>query len=124
MSSRLTKRIIKSSRLAVTNFMFIAIFYKFFPPREDWLTSSIIWSISWAVGHFTSQCISTLKNSRRSNLLIDVEIIVAEIIAIIFLIGAVIGLTLEVIAWKEILMNTVMPFGIVFTLNNTCMKND
>ncbi len=120
MSSRLKERIIESLGFAVTNFMVFAIIYKFFLPREDWLAFSIIWSISWTVGRFTSQCIGTLKKSRWSNLLIDVGIIVAEIIVTIFIMGVV----LEVTAWKEILMNIVIPFGIALILNNTFMKND
>ena len=116
MSSRLKERIIESLEIAVTNFMVFAIIYKFFLHREDWLASSIIWSISWTVGRFTSQCICTFKKSRWFNLLIDVGIIVAEIIVTIFIMGVV-------PAWKEILMgDIVIPFGIALILYNTSNK--
>ncbi len=117
MSSRLKKRIIESLKFAVSLFMVFAIIHKFFLPREDWLAFSIIWSISWTVGRFTSQCINTLKKSKCSNLLITVRIIVDAILVIM-------GVFLEVTAWKEIVINIIIPFDIALILNNTLLKND
>lgn len=118
MSNSLMKRIFDALGFAVVNFIIFSVMYKLFLYREDWLSFSIVWSISWAVGRFVTQSIATLEKGIWFNIMTDVVIIVT-----VFILGAfVIGVLLDIAQWKDILASTLVPFGLGLIITNIFKK--
>lgn len=118
MSNSLMKRIFDALGFAVVNFIIFSVMYKLFLYREDWLSFSIVWSISWAVGRFVTQSIATLEKGIWFNIMTDVVIIVT-----VFILGAfVMGVLLDIAQWKDILASTLVPFGLGLIITNIFKK--
>lgn len=52
MSSSLKKRIISTLLITVFNFLSSCVIWKLFYYKENWLELSLIYSITWGIGHF------------------------------------------------------------------------
>lgn len=109
MSKSLSARIFDALGFAVVNFVIISILSNFV-----WLTFSILWSISWAIGRFVSYSIATLKKSTKFIVILELVIIAAA-----FLVGAfVMGVWLNIAQWKDIFLETIIPFGASIIITN------
>ena len=118
MSNSLMKRILDALGFAVVNFIIFSVMYKLFLYREDWLSFSIVWSISWTVGRFVTQSIAILEKGVWFNIITDVVIIV-----IVFILGAfIMGVLLNIAQWKDILASTLVPFGLGLIITNVFKK--
>ena len=116
MSSSLKRRIGEALLFLVILFMVISIDCKLLLQREDWLSYSIIWSICWALGHFVAK---SIDKGIGYFLLVDFVIILGVLIVVTFIFGVVISLP----TWKEIIVKTVVPFGIALTINNNWKRD-
>ena len=118
MSNSLMKRILDALGFAVVNFIIFSVMYKLFLYREDWLSFSIVWSISWTVGRFVIQSIAILEKGVWFNIITDVVIIV-----IVFILGAfIMGVLLNIAQWKDILASVLVPFGSGLIITNVFKK--
>ena len=114
MSNSLMKRILDALEFAVEIFIIFSVMCKLFLYREDWLSFSIVWSISWTVGRFVAQSIAILEKGVWFNIITDVVIIV-----IVFILGAfIIGVLLNIAQWKDIFNSTLVPFGSGLIITN------
>ena len=119
MSNRCKERIFESILISVVIFMVMSIVGKLLVPREGWLLHSILWSISWGVGHFWGEFFATELNEGIGRILfIDIVFILIVLIVVTFIIGVVISLPI----WKKIISETVAPFGIALVLNSIWKK--
>lgn len=118
MSNSLMKRIFDALFFAVWTFIVYIVIFKLFLHREDWLSSSMVLSISVAIGYFVAQNIATLEKGIRFNIMIDVVIIVT-----VFILGAfVMSVLLDIAEWNAILANALVPFGVSLIATNTFKK--
>ncbi len=118
MSNSLMKRILDALGFAVVNFIIFSVMYKLFLYREDWLSFSIVWSISWTVGRFVTQSIAILEKGVWFNIITDVVIIV-----IVFILGAfIMGVLLNIAQWKDILASILVPLGSGLIITNVFKK--
>lgn len=104
------------SALAIGIFVFISecIISKLFESRDDWLSYSIIWSISWAVGYFISKTITTMDESLWKIIGVDLVIIFFAFIILTFVLGVVCDMT----NWGKIVSDIIASFGMSMIINN------
>ncbi len=118
MSSSLRGRICQTLLLGVVMFMVMSIIYKLLLPREEWLLYSIRYSFCWALGFFTAKSIVFMPDMSNSGILnflfIDLMVILAALIVVAFIVGVLISLP----TWREILLETVVPFGTSLVINS------
>lgn len=119
MSSSLKSRILDALGFALGNFIIFSVIYKLFLIREDWLSFSIIWSISWAVGRFIAKSICTLEKSILYILFSYVLIIVIVFFLEVFILGVLFKTT----QWKYILAVTTISFGFGLVITGLIKKH-
>ena len=103
----LKRRICEGLLLFVCMCIILCIIYKFLLVREDWLSYSIMWSISWSVGVFLGRL---FQKKYRIGYLIIINI---SIILIAFSVEALVfRVILDMSTWKEIICETLFPFGL------------
>ena len=120
MSNSLMRRILSALVFAIVNFIIFSIMYKLFFYREDWISFSIMWSISWAVGRFASQSIDTLEKSIWSEIIKYILIIVI----VSFLDAFILSILFKITQWKDILLSTAIPCGLGFIITKIIEKLD
>ena len=113
MSSSLKERILAAASIAVISAIILCVFYRLIFYREDWLSYSIVWSISWAIGYFIAKSINTLEKGIWINLIIDSIII---IVVAFFVEAFIIGVPIEY--RKEIFIKIMVPFSISLIIFN------
>lgn len=114
MSNSFKKRFIKALGTAIYHFIVCFILYRFIIFITDWLYYSIIWSISWAMGLFISECIATLNKPLRFNIIIDTLIILT---LLLFLMSSLsVFIFFKFITWNLIII-IVFTFGLSIIIN-------
>lgn len=114
MSNSFKKRFIKALGAAIYHFIVCLILYRFIIFITDWLYYSIIWSISWAMGLFISECIATLNKPLRFNIIIDTLIILT---LLLFLMSSLsVFIFFKFITWKLIII-IVFSFSLSIIIN-------
>jgi len=93
----------------VCMFIVMSVMGKLFMNNEEWLLDSIIWSSTWAAGHFLARCF-TEEISNDSNARIRFNI---GTIFIVFVITAFFcGIILDFANWSEMVAKVILPFGL------------
>lgn len=108
------ERIIGALSIGILIFMFECITSKLFKGRDDWLSYSIICSISWAVGYFISKTITTTDESLWKIIFVDLFIIFFAFIILTFVLGVVCDMT----NWSKIVSDIIFSFGMSMIISN------
>ncbi len=115
MSSSLKERIIGALFVGGLFFMMMCVLYKLVDYREDWLSYSAMWSISWAIGHFIAKTIALLENQGIGKLLL-LEVIIVFLVVVVM--AFIMGVIIELPTWKDIVCQTCIPLGASLLINN------
>lgn len=113
------KRIFGAVCLGILVFIFECVLNKLFECREDWLSYSLIWSISWAVGYFISKTITTMDERLWKIIGIDLIIIFLASMILAFVLGVV----CDMANWGEIVGNIIASFGISMIIYNKWVRD-
>lgn len=116
MSNSLKERIISALLVGVIFFMFLCVMYKLFDYREDWLPYSLMWAISWSIGHFVSKTMAEATANESIIKVILFEALISFVVALVmsFITGVIISLS----NWDYIVSNTCVPFAVSLLINN------
>jgi len=114
MRSSWKKRIINALVIVIFLFITECVFTKLIFDQEDWLSFSLINSISLLVGFFISETITTKHKSIWKIISIDLKIIFIAFIMLAFVLGVVCDMK----NWGEITCNILVPFGLSMIINN------
>ena len=113
----LKRRICEGLLLFVCLCIILCGIHKFLLDREDWLSYSIMWSISWSFGVFLGRL---FQKKYGIGYLIIINIL---IIFIAFIVEAfVFRIILDMSTWKEIIYDTLFPFGLSLILFTNILK--
>lgn len=116
MSNSLKERIISALLVGVIFFMFLCVMYKLFDYREDWLPYSLMWAISWSIGHFVSKTMAEATADESIIKVIFYEVVILFVVALVmsFITGVIISLS----NWDYVVSNTCIPFAVSLLVNN------
>ncbi len=114
MSSSLKERIISALSFGVIFFIFLCVMYKLFDYREDWLPFSLMWAISWSIGHFVSKTIA--EETADESIIIFFEALISFVVALVMLFITRVIISLS--NWDYVVSNTCAPFLVSLLINN------
>lgn len=115
MSNSLKKRIFTALLVGVIFFMFLCVIYKLLDYRDDWLTYSLMWAISWSIGLFVSETIAKAIADESIIKVIFYEVAISFVVALVmsFITGVIISLS----NWDYVVSNTCIPFAAALLVN-------
>lgn len=116
MSNSLKERVISALEVGIMLFMALCVIYKLFYYREDWFAFSLMWAISWTIGHFVSKSMAEVTADVGIIKVIFFEALISFVVALVmsFITGVIISLS----NWDYVVSNTCVPFAVSLLINN------
>lgn len=114
------ERILEALFVGFLIFMLESITYKLVSPRIDWLSYSLFWSISWAIGHYCGRTViaKSKENPADYNIFAMLVFELAIVIFVTLVTAFVSGVLLNLANWNEITFRVGMAFIISLTVNS------